>query len=86
MPAPYDDLPCSLLVELVTDYLEDALEAAERRRLEAHLAECDDCALYVEQLRATIVTIGQLPRDALSEPVRARLHDAFRAYATTPPG
>ena len=32
------ELTCQELVELVTDYLEGALPAAERARFEAHLA------------------------------------------------
>jgi len=53
------DLACRELVELVTDYLEDALPAAERERFEAHLAECDACDVYVEQVRATIRLLGR---------------------------
>ena len=49
-----DDLPCRELVELVTDYLEDALAPQRRRALEEHLRECDGCAIYVDQIRATI--------------------------------
>ena len=33
-------LVCQEAVELVTDYLEDALSPADRRRFEAHLAVC----------------------------------------------
>ena len=32
------DLPCQHVVEMVTDYLEDALPPADRRRFEVHLA------------------------------------------------
>ena len=53
------DLACRELVELVTDYLEDALPAAERERFEAHLAECEACDTYVEQVRATIRLAGR---------------------------
>jgi anti-sigma factor RsiW len=49
-----DDLTCQELVELVTDYLEDALPAPERARFEAHVAGCEACATYLAQMRATI--------------------------------
>ncbi len=73
-----DDLPCRSLVELVTDYLEDALADPDRRRFEAHLTRCDACTTYVEQLQATVAVVGRLPPEALSPAVRARLHLAFR--------
>ena len=49
-----DDLPCQELVELVTDYLEDALDRDERARFERHLAECGHCEAYLDQIRVTI--------------------------------
>jgi anti-sigma factor RsiW len=73
------DLTCRELVELVTDYLEDALPEPERERFEAHLAECEGCRRYMEQMRATI----ELARHgaALQErPEMAALLEAFRGY------
>jgi anti-sigma factor RsiW len=37
------DIVCRESVELVTDYLEDALSPVQRRRFEEHLASCPDC-------------------------------------------
>ena len=48
------DLACRELVELATEYLEDALGVLERARVDAHLAECPDCDEYVAQIRRTI--------------------------------
>ena len=73
------ELACHELVELVTEYLEDALPAGERRRFEAHLAECDACDAYVEQIRATIRLAGRAA--ALEEPGdTAALLEMFRGY------
>ena len=36
-------LVCRQAVELMTDYLADALSGRERARLEDHLAECPHC-------------------------------------------
>ena len=49
-----DALDCQDLVELVTAYLEGALTPADRRRFEAHLAECEGCEAYVGQIRTTV--------------------------------
>jgi anti-sigma factor RsiW len=48
-----ETMSCSEFVELVTDYLEGRLEAAEAERFEAHLALCDGCQAYVAQMRVT---------------------------------
>jgi anti-sigma factor RsiW len=75
-----DDLTCQELVELVTEYLDDVLTPAERVRFEGHLADCDECPRYVEQLRVTVRVIGQLSERDLAEPVRASLLAAFRTW------
>ena len=73
------DLACRELVELVTDYLENALPTAERERFEAHLAECEGCDAYVEQVRATIRLAGRVA--PLEEPGEtAALLELFREY------
>ena len=72
-------LACRELVELVTDYVEDALPAGERERFEAHLAECEGCDAYVEQIRATIRLAGRAA--ALEErPEAASLLAMFRDF------
>jgi hypothetical protein len=61
-----DRITCKEFVEWVTDYFEDKLPADERKRFEAHLAECNGCPTYFEQIRATIQTVGKLS-DTLDE-------------------
>jgi anti-sigma factor RsiW len=53
-------LTCQELVELVTDYLEDALPAADRERFEAHLDGCPGCRAYLSQVRATLEAMSAL--------------------------
>jgi anti-sigma factor RsiW len=78
MTAPRDDLACIELVELVTAYLEDALSPAERARVELHLAGCDGCSTYMDQIRRTIAEAGRLGPDDVPQPVLDRLLAAFR--------
>ena len=54
MTAPNDEIVCKELVELVTPYLEDVLPSNERAAIERHLAECDGCRTYVEQMLSLI--------------------------------
>ncbi|MCC6169911.1 MAG: zf-HC2 domain-containing protein [Caldilineaceae bacterium] len=79
-----DELTCQELVELVTDYLENALPAAVRARFEAHLAGCDGCITYVDQARLTIRLTGQLSEDSLSAPARDELLGVFRDWKQGP--
>jgi anti-sigma factor RsiW len=52
------DVTCQELVELVTDYFENALSPRERERFEAHVASCNGCVAHVRQLRTTVEMVG----------------------------
>ncbi len=73
-------MTCQQMVELVTDYLEERLPGAERDRFEAHLAICEGCQAYVEQMRALVAELGTLPELALSPALEEDLLDAFRDW------
>lgn len=74
------ELSCRELVELVTEYLEGALDEADTRRFEAHIAKCDGCTRYLAQLRQTIRMTGTLQLDALSSEAEDTLLQAFRGW------
>jgi anti-sigma factor RsiW len=74
-----EPLDCNEFVELVTAYLDDALEPADRQRVLDHLDLCDGCSTYLEQVRATVRTVADLPAPgALPDAGRERLLEAFR--------
>ena len=73
-------MSCRELVELVTDYLEGALPPPERVRFEAHLALCDGCEHYLEQMRSTIALVGSLSEESVRPEMQQRLLDAFRDW------
>jgi anti-sigma factor RsiW len=75
-------LPCQEVVEMVTDYLEGALPAADRRRLEHHLAGCPHCTEYLAQMRETIQLAGRLTPDDLTPDMRTDLTDLYRRWRT----
>ena len=74
-----DDLACTEVVELITDYLEGALPDAERRRLEAHLESCVGCTEYVAQMSTVAGSLGGLREDAIPHQPRSSLIASFRA-------
>ena len=73
-------LVCQQVVELVTDYLEDALTAADRRRFEQHLAGCPHCTEYLAQMRETIRLSGRITPEDLTPNMRADLTDLYRRW------
>jgi predicted anti-sigma-YlaC factor YlaD len=74
------ELTCRELVDLVTDYLEDALSRAERVRFEKHLAGCSHCRTYIDQFRETISLAGRLREDDVSPAARDALLERFAEW------
>lgn len=77
-----NDLSCRELVELVTDYLEGALSAAERARFEAHLTGCRGCRTYLRQMRQTLHVMGRLTEESIPEEAKQKLLARFREWKT----
>jgi len=73
-------LACQEIVELVTDYLEGAMDAPLRASFDAHLAGCPHCTHYLEQMAATIRVAGSISAEDLSPELRAGLLEAFREF------
>ncbi len=71
---------CQEMVELMTAYLEDTLAPEDRRRFERHIAACDSCARYLDQVRATIAATGQVLPDQLSPVAMEELRAAFHHW------
>ena len=63
---------CRQLVELVTDYLEGALEPGMRSRVAKHLVVCEHCEGYVAQVRRLLDLTAELVPTAAPQ-LRRRL-------------
>ena len=79
-------LACQDLVEVVTDYLEDALAPDIRSRFDQHLKICDACLSYVEQIRTAIRLSGRVDLETLSPATRQGLLAAFHGWRESEPG
>ena len=73
-------LTCKELTEVLTDYLEGVMPSEDRARFEAHVAVCDGCATYVEQMRQVIATVHELRADDVEATAPDDLLEAFRAW------
>lgn len=72
-----DDVRCSEVVTVLTDYFDGALPADERVALEQHLLFCEGCVSFVEQLRTTVGLTGRLVQADVPTPVMDRLLQMF---------
>jgi anti-sigma factor RsiW len=73
-------LTCHEVIELLSDYVDGALSAEDRRRVDEHLALCDGCTTYLEQLRETIRLSGRVTEDQVPNEEKAALLAAFRDW------
>lgn len=75
------DMACQELVEVVSDYLDGALAAAERARCDGHLAVCPGCRAHLAQMKRVVGSLAALrigdPDDVGAR--KARLLEMFRS-------
>lgn len=77
---PGAGLTCSEFVELVTDYLEGAMDPGTEGRFVLHATACPGCETYLDQFRDIIRTSGRLRTDDLDDDMRGRLLAEFRSW------
>ena len=73
-------LVCRQAVELMTAYLDGALDADDRTRLEAHLDDCPHCSEYLAQIRITIDALGHVEPEELSAEALDDLVGLYRQW------
>jgi anti-sigma factor RsiW len=76
-----NELVCQEIVELITDYLEGTLPRAQRRRFEAHIAGCEHCTEYLEQMRVTIRLTGALRAEDLTPQMQVEFAALYRRWS-----
>src|SRR3954451_7519149 len=74
---PDAGIRCDRLVELVTDYLEGALDEAVAAEFDPPRDGSRGCAAYVDQMRQPAHQLGQVSLHGLPDAARARLLEAF---------
>ena len=75
-----EHITCQEVVELVNDYLERSLPPDETTLFEQHLNFCDGCDWYVEQLKRTVETVGEIREEDVPAEAKERLLGAFRDW------
>jgi anti-sigma factor RsiW len=74
------DLMCKEVVELVSEYLGNTLDAADRVRFEQHLLTCPPCTTYLAQMRITLEIAGGLDNAPPSADVQRDLVQMLRRW------
>jgi anti-sigma factor RsiW len=77
-------MSCKELVELVTEYDEGTLPAADRARFDAHLGLCPPCVEYLAQMQRTIDAVGFAAPELERAPEVAALLRVFRDWKREP--
>lgn len=77
---PGGGLTCAEFVELVTDYLEGAMDPGTEGRFVLHATACPGCETYLDQFREIIRTSGRLRTDDVDPEMRDRLLAQFRDW------
>jgi anti-sigma factor RsiW len=77
---PRNELVCQEMVELISDYLEGAMSRKQQRRFERHIAGCEHCAEYLEQMHATIRLTGALRSEDLTPEMEEEFTELYRRW------
>ncbi len=80
-----DKLNCQEVVALVTEYLEAALFPATQARMEEHLADCQGCQTYLQQIQQTIAMLRALAEEPMFPETRQQLLQMFQTWKQTLP-
>jgi predicted anti-sigma-YlaC factor YlaD len=75
-----NQLNCQEVVELVTDYLEQALLPEMQAQFEEHIAECPGCDTYLEQVQQTILMLRKLTEQQMFPKTKQELVEIFRNW------
>ena len=69
---------CKGVIREISDYIDGALEPAEKQELERHLEHCEVCKIVVDQTKLTVDVFCDSEPIELPSDVRTRLHEALR--------
>jgi len=75
---------CREMVELMTAYLDDALEPGSRAAFERHLAGCPHCTEYLAQIRLVQQAAGRVEPEDVAPEARQDLMALFERWRADP--
>lgn len=76
-----EQMDCNVLVELVTDSLEESLDTPSLLQMLDHLQVCKGCDDYFDEVLVTLKAISKSPPPPLSADLKDRLLAIYREWA-----
>ena len=80
MNANKNRLSCQEVVELVTDYLDQALLPEAQSQFEEHVATCPGCKTFLDQVQQTIDLLRTLSEQQAFPETKQDLLEVFRNW------
>jgi len=74
------EISCKELVDLVADYMDEAISDDARAKFEQHLSECGYCSAYVQQMHLTVKLTSKLTEPEANQPAPDELMNIFRKW------
>ncbi|MEO2199331.1 MAG: zf-HC2 domain-containing protein [bacterium] len=71
--APHPRAPCSRVMALLADYLEERLSPPQHRELTRHLDNCQTCVAQLHTYRSTVSLLRSLREEDLPPDLRRTL-------------
>jgi anti-sigma factor RsiW len=71
-------LSCRNVIRELSNYIDGDLDASMKREIEAHIRECKECRVIVDQTKLTVDIFCDSQLVELPADVRERLHQALR--------
>jgi RNA polymerase sigma-70 factor (ECF subfamily) len=68
---------CKAIFERLSEYLDEELDAGLCSEVDEHLDGCAPCKKFLESLRRTVATLGDLDRPHLPDEVRREVLEAY---------
>ncbi len=79
-------MTCREIAERTTDYLEGQLGFVARLGFRLHVGLCAGCRAWLEQIRTTVASLGELPDEPAPAPdVMRELQSRFQIWRETEP-
>lgn len=75
-------LSCKEVTELATAYMERDLSFWKRLEFRMHVAMCQHCRAFMDQVKKTVDVLSRLPREPAPPEARAELLRKFRERAS----
>lgn len=71
-------MTCQAVIREISNYIDGDLDAEIRGEIEAHLKDCKDCQVIIDQTKLTVDIFCDSEMVELPDDARQRLHQALR--------